>query len=605
MEDTELFAVDENEATFHSHPTQLMFETFAKNNQQIEHLDMTFESGDYPSLDFSRIHLPNLQHLTLTCVNVHILQLTSENTPSITSVSLDNLTGEMALRLELPELVSFSAEHSFVGGEASRPNDFGLSISRCPKLETIHTYKFRGLQGKNYCILPSCESITLHRSECTDSLEILSAPKLRELNVRAAYGLENLRVWDFSAATMADCIKLNTGESAALAAAELARNTELLDWESGKKGDEEAVALGFVSKRGEWKASMDDGYGAEAIHEHAYNKVFQSIYKREMLLGPTQLVLDLMSKSDTYAKSCQNDGSLPSFELNTTNVNLSPSSQKHFTQHPRCGSVDNDEDGDAYGFGSGSDGYMAMMTGSTMGQTEYDLTDLIFACVGLVHKNVPLKNGQDDGMLNMVYSQEITGIDYGNVDMIETYIRMHDPDINMSFVVDRLLKKTYNLCLEEESKDGNCSSMTLLNLIVKLLEKYGFNVTAQDLNGNTVLHRLFELKADAPCQMWTNQEGRICNADWFMEGINLKVIRYVFDTCLGSNEAVNLANKSGETVMDMLNQRKERFVPFFEVMGTEESAERCKNEFDEMKLLLKVASEPVDDKKKKKRRRKK
>ena len=147
--------------------------------------------------------------------------------------------------------------------------------------------------------------------------------------------------------------------------------------------------------------------------------------------------------------------------------------------------------------------------------------------------------------------------------------------------------------------------MTLLNLIIKLLEKYGFNVTAQDLNGNTVLHRLFELKADAPCQMWTNQEGRICNADWFMEGINLKVIRYVFDTCLGSNEAVNLANKRGETVMDMLNQRKERFVPFLEVMGTEEAAERCKNEFDEMKLLLKVASEPVDDRKKKKRRRKK
>ena len=576
--DAELFTVDDSEATFHSHPTQSKFETFAKNHQQIVALHMSFESDDYPPLDFSRICLPNLQRLELRCVNVHLLQLTQTNTPSITSISLDNLTGEMGLHLELPELLSFSAEHTFVGGEASHSNDFGLSISRCPKLKTIHTYKFRGLAGKNYCVLPSCESITLYRSECTDSLEILSAPKLTELNVRAAYGLDHLRVWDFSAASLADAIKLNTGEAAAVAAAELARNNELQDWKTGKKGDEDAVALGFISKRGGWKESYSTGYGSESVNEHAYNKVYKSTYTREMLCGPTQLVLELMDSSDTYAKKGQNDSSLPSFEIDTTNMKLSSSTQKHLTQHPRCSSINDDEDGNAYMFeGAGLNEYMAMTTGSTMGEAEFLLKDLVFNFLGLVSKNVPLSNQDDDdvdGMLRMVYSQETTGVTYGHLDLVETYVRMHDPDINMSFVVNRLLEQMS--CLEEES----------VNQVLRLLEKYGFNMIAQDLNGNTVLHRLFMTGQHDQVQMWTNPEGRVCNADWFKKGITVDVVRYALDTCLGGRESLKLLNKKGETIEDMINQRKEKWTQLMGYMGTDEALKRCQNEFEEMATLL-------------------
>ena len=54
--DAELFTVDDPEATFHSHPTQSKFETFAKNHHQIEALHMSFESEDNPPLDFSRFN---------------------------------------------------------------------------------------------------------------------------------------------------------------------------------------------------------------------------------------------------------------------------------------------------------------------------------------------------------------------------------------------------------------------------------------------------------------------------------------------------------------------------------------------------------------------
>lgn len=110
------FTVDDDCATFHAHPTQSQFEAFSRKHPRTSSLSMLFEHPCHepPPLDFSRIHLPNLTSLELACVNVELLQLTSDNTPSITSIDLHNLLGDVALRLELPELVSFDAEHTFV-----------------------------------------------------------------------------------------------------------------------------------------------------------------------------------------------------------------------------------------------------------------------------------------------------------------------------------------------------------------------------------------------------------------------------------------------------------------------------------------------------------
>ena len=110
-------------------------------------------------MDFSDIVLPSLVRLCLSCVYVRVLKLTSDNTPKLERIDLFNLTEDVSVfYLDLPELKYFSAEHTYIN--AAR-NSFGLSLSRCPKLEHVDTYKFRGMSGRNFCVLPNCESIDL------------------------------------------------------------------------------------------------------------------------------------------------------------------------------------------------------------------------------------------------------------------------------------------------------------------------------------------------------------------------------------------------------------------------------------------------------------
>ena len=133
-------------------------------------------------------------------------KITSDNTPKLERIDLFNLTEDVSVfYLDLPELKYFSAEHTYIN--AAR-NSFGLSLSRCPKLEHVDTYKFLGMSGRTFCVLPNCESIDLHRSECTDSLDILNAPKLSSLSVQAAYNLHHLRLRDLLGAKLEDVVQL-------------------------------------------------------------------------------------------------------------------------------------------------------------------------------------------------------------------------------------------------------------------------------------------------------------------------------------------------------------------------------------------------------------
>ena len=46
-------------------------------------------------------------------------------------------------------------------------------------------------------------SISLHRSECTSHLDILFAPKLREVSLQAAYDLRGFKLRNIPSATLA------------------------------------------------------------------------------------------------------------------------------------------------------------------------------------------------------------------------------------------------------------------------------------------------------------------------------------------------------------------------------------------------------------------
>lgn len=162
---------------------------------------------DTGPIDFSdqRLRLPALQHLLLDCVDISKLTLTSTNVPVLSELHLTNVPypssssspDNLSLFLRLPQLVRFSAEH--VQANFFHPgDDFGLTLSYSPLVESVITYKFRFLEGDNLMILPKCKEMVLHRSECTERVEIVQAPCLKELSVQAAYDLQHVRVWDLN-----------------------------------------------------------------------------------------------------------------------------------------------------------------------------------------------------------------------------------------------------------------------------------------------------------------------------------------------------------------------------------------------------------------------
>ena len=97
------------------------------------------------------------------------------NAPLVQSINLDIISGVPApFRFEeLQALEAFDAQHVFCGDSVG----FAKSVSSCPNLERINTYKFRGLD-EQVLILPKCTYMRLHRAEGLYKLEILYAPQL-------------------------------------------------------------------------------------------------------------------------------------------------------------------------------------------------------------------------------------------------------------------------------------------------------------------------------------------------------------------------------------------------------------------------------------------
>lgn len=116
------------------------------------------EEDEEVELEFSAAGLcfPALRELTLVGVSLKSIKFTTENTPNLRQLTIEQVEGDCApFYLDLPELRNFQSEHTMIGGRG--PEDvgqFGLSISRCPKLKRIDTY------ASQPCRLPPACTIT-------------------------------------------------------------------------------------------------------------------------------------------------------------------------------------------------------------------------------------------------------------------------------------------------------------------------------------------------------------------------------------------------------------------------------------------------------------
>jgi hypothetical protein len=330
-------------AEFCNHPTQdVMVQFVKKYGETVVCLSMMLDyTEENEPIDFQHLGLPKLETLSLRNVCVKNLYLTSTNTPLLTAISLSNIQGYMKLFLELPNLTSFSAEHTHVHGETE--NSFGLSVSRCPNLEDIETYKFRGLTGSNFCVLPKCEHLELYRSECTDSLEILSAPNLCHLSVQAAYGLTHLRLHDFLGATLQDVEELcgleKTIHSDAERYTNQARDSILA--KSREELQQFAIEKNWIDTHDEEEFDPnDDGIGTEIFNEYLWNLKTEKIASlRRERIQPCLSSIKLKAPLENLDAE-----KLPECEVITTNMDLDMFSKQHLASHSRvsCDGISSD-----------------------------------------------------------------------------------------------------------------------------------------------------------------------------------------------------------------------------------------------------------------------
>ncbi|KAF6250581.1 hypothetical protein COO60DRAFT_1646504 [Scenedesmus sp. NREL 46B-D3] len=126
-----------------------------------------------------------LQHIAATFTQLQELDMSAE----LESLSLKSCGRLRSFRLELPELQRLLCEHV----ELRDGRGFGSSLSSCPKLETVDCYKLLGLRGA-----------------CDDLQGIkLWAPKLAELELRACYSLDCVRIMDDPTGTPPTPLRVN------------------------------------------------------------------------------------------------------------------------------------------------------------------------------------------------------------------------------------------------------------------------------------------------------------------------------------------------------------------------------------------------------------
>jgi len=244
--------------TLDAQPTQDELKRLAVRFARLEvlEIDLEYEDGR-EELDFaSGVRFPALTTLTLSCVGLRSVTFTEANTPVLEHLSLSNIIGQVCpFQLALPRLSSFSAEHTMLGERYVDAGQFGLSLSRCPSLESVHTYKFRCLGDTNYAVLPSLRSLMLHRSECTTHLDILYAPELREVSLQAAYELRGFKLRNIPSATLATVEALLSAKAEAEEGAREEARVEDARWrvQSRRKAlTKEAVKRGWIDEGERW-----------------------------------------------------------------------------------------------------------------------------------------------------------------------------------------------------------------------------------------------------------------------------------------------------------------------------------------------------------------
>ena len=108
--------------------TQQSLERFAKRFPNLVDLDISLEYDDnQEEVDWSRVSLPKLNTLRISCCPLKSIEFNQNNTPQLEILSLSNSKGAR-FNLDLPMLSSIDIEHTQVPTQTMQL----LTLSTCP-----------------------------------------------------------------------------------------------------------------------------------------------------------------------------------------------------------------------------------------------------------------------------------------------------------------------------------------------------------------------------------------------------------------------------------------------------------------------------------------
>ncbi|KXZ53461.1 hypothetical protein GPECTOR_7g911 [Gonium pectorale] len=172
--------------------TQPTLSYISRTFTRLEELEINPEYDDHlPVLNFTRLRFPCLTSLTVHNSRLATCCFTTHNTPKLQLLNLEQMSGLRAFKLELPDLETLAFEFVTID-DCSR---LGESLSACPKLVTLSSYKFWGPDDIYELSLPSCESLSLTRSDSLEGLR-LWAPKLESLDLQGCFALRTVQLLD-------------------------------------------------------------------------------------------------------------------------------------------------------------------------------------------------------------------------------------------------------------------------------------------------------------------------------------------------------------------------------------------------------------------------
>lgn len=300
------------ELLLHAQPSQRALVRIAARFAALEHLLIqqeepypADEDEEVPALDFaaSELCFPALTRLELAGVALSCITLTEANVPRLEHLSLHSVTGDCCpFHLALPQLVTLSAEHMQLQERADGVDagQFGLSLSRCPKLEQVCTHRLLGLGADNFCLLPRCVDLRLNRAADLSQLDILFAPALNYLSLLGDYHCRDLRIRHLPHTTLADITRIHAALRQAEEKAREAARTEERKWRSGEKGTNAARALSWIGKKETFcvaASSVMPGPEGNAEHEELLRHHVRRILEQETKVLRRAVVLNALGSS--------------------------------------------------------------------------------------------------------------------------------------------------------------------------------------------------------------------------------------------------------------------------------------------------------------------